>query len=208
MCSEDFYDVEFVKDSGQVRKMNICFDYSKLCSVYTDKGALSEQYGEQYSGDFLNVSSLNRGYIRVIEVGTNLKNRALRSINFARILGYSKAQPDLTFIDIDLDTVKNTFLYKASEGGINYKEFVDMLDVFEVGTTREYNGKRVSSYMELESWVESQEILLSTPFIKQLALFMIGNPLWYPGYPKNSDISSKDFDLSDLSEDDFDFELG
>lgn len=209
MCLKDFYNVTFVKDSGQKRSINVCFDYDKLCEVYNDKGLLSDAYQEQFKGDFLNVRTLERGYIKVIEVGTNLRNYALRSINLARILKIEKADPDLTFVNVDLDTVKSTFLSCLYNKNINYKEFVDMLDIFKVGTTRNYNGKVISSYSELESWTESQEMLLSTPFLKQLALFMMGNPQWFDNYTgERKEIVSEDINDTSESDDldlDFDF---
>lgn len=179
MASRDFYNVTFVKDSGQEREINICFDYDKLKEVYKDLGALESAFGEQYKGAFMDSNTLDRGYIRVIEVGSCLKSCAVRSINFARILKIEQAKPDLTFVDVDLATVRNEFLSGISYKRINYKEFVDMLDVFNVGQSRNYNGHRLATYADIESWVAQQEVLLSTPFIKQLALFMMGNPQWY-----------------------------
>lgn len=87
-----------------------------------------------------------------------------------------------------------------------------MLNLFGVGTTRMHNGKVISSYPELESWVDSQEVLLSTPFIKQLALFMMGNPQWFDGYtgeevvaPVVEETTDDTSDLDDL-ELDWDFD--
>lgn len=211
MCSKDFYNITFVKDSGQERVVNVCFDFDKLSSVYKDKGKLVEAYEEQFKGDFLNSASLSRGYIRVIEVGTNLKNYALRSINLARILKVEKAEPDLTFVNVDLDAVKSTFLNMLCSKKVNYADLVSALDLFQVGSDRNYNGKPISSYSELESWVDMQEVLLSTPFIKQLALFMIGNPQWFEGYTGDSSIvdsmvENDDYTLDD-DLDDFDLVL-
>lgn len=207
MANKDFYNVSFVKDSGQDRIINTCFDYDKLSSIYKDKGLLSSSYEEQFDGDFINSPSFSRGYIRVIEVGTNLKNHAVRSINVSRIYKIEKSEPDTTFIDIDLDSVKSTFLNMLETQNVNYNNLVDMLDIFQVGSTREYNGKRINSYFELESWVDAQETLLSTPFIKQLALFMIGNPEWFKGYNGESKVveySNDEDNLLSLDELDFD----
>jgi len=206
-ASKDFYNVTFIKDSGQRRDITVCFDYDKLHSVYKDEGLLREAYEGQYAGDFLNVKTLERGYVRVIEVGTNLKNYALRSINMARIIKFEKTEPDTTFINIDLDTVKSTFLRKVDSHSINYKEFVDMLDVMQIGSTRNHNGKRISSNAELENWVEAQEVLLSTPFIKQLALFMIANPIWFDGYTGEEGLDKPE-DALNNSQDDGELEFG
>jgi hypothetical protein len=209
ICSKDFYNVTFVKDSGQKRTICVCFDYDKLLTVYKNVGLLSSAYEEQFKGDILNAKTLSRGYVRVIEVGTNIRNEALRSINLARILSIEKTEPDLTFINVNLDTVKNTFLSKLSSKKVNYPELIDMLNLFAVGTTRMHNGKVISSYSELESWVDAQEILLSTPFIKQLALFMMGNPQWFDGYTgEESEVVTPVEDYTtDTSDDDLEFDL-
>ena len=214
IASQGFYNVTFLKDSGQVRTINVCFSFEKLSEVYKDRGALLDAYSEQYKGVFLDCETIFRGYIRAIEVGTCIKSSPVRAINLARIIKIEKAEPDLTFINVELGYVKDTFLDYVASKNINYKEFVDMLEVFQVGTSREYNGKVISSYMELESWVTSQEILVSTPFLKQLALFMLGNPQWFEGYtgeakPTIYDVDDSDsddsFDLDDL---DFDLDFG
>lgn len=209
MTEKGFYDVTFIKDSGQERVINICSNYNMLCEVYKNKGLLTDAFEEQYKGDYLDSPTMPRGYVRFIEVGTNLESHAVRSINLARIVSIKKAEPDLTFVDVNLDNVVSTFLNKVSVQNIDYKEFVDALDMFNVGTTRKYNEREINSYSDLENWVNMQEMLLSTPFIKQLALFMMGNPQWFGVYTGKEetviaeDISSidEDFDM-DL---DFDF---
>lgn len=210
-CSRYFHNITFVKDSGQKRTMNVCFEWNKLKEVYCDKGLLLQSYEEQYHGDFLKSEFLPRGYIRAIEVGTSLKSKPVRSINLARILKVERAEPDLTFINIDLDTVRDSFLNLIASKNINYKEFVDMLEVFQVGKDRTYNGKVISNYAELESWVDNQILVLSTPFLKQLALFMIGNPKWFEGYDGTEKpipaIDMVDFNNSDDEDDDLDFDL-
>ena len=210
MAFRDYYNVTFLKDSGQVRTINVCFDFEKLSKIYTDRGALLDAYNEQYNGVFLECSTIFRGYIRAIEVGTCIKSSPVRSINLARIIKIERAEPDLTFINIEINSVKDTFLDYVSTKNINYKEFVDMLDVFQVGTSREVNGKVISTYMELENWVTSQEILLSTPFLKQLALFMLGNPQWFEGYTGESKplIDDDSDDVIDFDDLDFDLDFG
>ena len=181
-ASEDFYDVTFVKDSGQQRTVNICFSFDKLNEVYSDKGKLMEQFGQQYQGDFMNVKTLERGYIRVIEVGTSLNSGATRSINFARIIGIEQKEPDTTFINTDLDLVLDTFIRCINTVTAPVKDIVEMLEVFGVGQSRKVAGREIANVQDLEDWAKAQEMLLSTPFIKQLALFMMGNPQWFNGY--------------------------
>lgn len=181
-ASQDFYDVTFVKDSGQTRTVNICFNFNKLNEVYSDKGKLMEQFGQQYQGDFMNVKTLERGYIRVIEVGTSLNSGATRSINFARIIGIKQNKPDTTFINTDLGLVLDAFVHGINSVNVNVRDIVEMLEVFNVGQSRKVAGREIANVQDLEDWARAQEMLLSTPFTKQLALFMMGNPQWFNGY--------------------------
>ena len=213
-ASNDFYDVTFVKDSGQVRTVNICFSLDKLREVYTDDGKLIDQFGQQYQGDFMNVKTLERGYIRVIEVGTSLGSGATRSINFARIIGIEKKEPDTTFVYTDLDKVLNTFIRCINTNNVPVKDIVDMLDAFDVGQSRRVAGRGLANVQDLEDWARAQEMLLSTPFIKQLALFMMGNPQWFNGYTGNDSITAEPVDVpsenssnSSLSGLDFDLDF-
>lgn len=214
-ASEDFYDVTFVKDSGQVRTVNVCFDLGKLRTVYADDGKLMEEFGKQYQGEFMNVHTLERGYIRVIEVGTSLNSGATRSINFARIIGIEKAMPDTTFVNTDLDLVLDTFVRCVNNIKAPVKNIVEMLDVFGVGQSRKVAGREIANVQDLEDWARAQEMLLSTPFIKQLALFMMGNPQWFSGYTGDdsggvavgaTDGSSNE-SSSDFESNGFDFDL-
>ena len=208
LASQDFYDVDFLKDGGASRTINITFNLGKLRSVYQDEGKLREQYAQQYKGEFMESKNLERGYIRVIEVGTNIDNGATRSINYARITGFRKAAPDLTYLNIDLESVVDTFKECLEGSKYNVSEIVEMLDMFNVGDDRNYGGKPIKNMMELINWVDSKAMLLSTPFIKQLSLFMIGNPQWFDGYTGKRKVytgdtgssSGEGFDIGDIDD--------
>lgn len=212
-ASKDFYDVTFYKDSGQERTINICFSLDKLREIYSDEGLLREEYEKQYAGEYLSTKTLERGYIRVIEVGTKLSCGATRSINYARIIGIKQAKPDTTFVNIDLNSVCDTFINIVSSGSVPISELVEVLDVMEVGTSRKYAGHVLKTALDVENWVRSQEMLLSTPFVKKLALVMLANPHWFNNYTgeeqssfantstEQSDVSStpaKDLEIDDL----------
>jgi hypothetical protein len=130
----------------------------------------------------MNVKTLNRGYIRVIEVGTCLNSGATRSINFARITGIAQNNPDTTFVNTDLDLVISTFVRGINSISEPVKNIVEVLEIMNVGQKRLINGRGIATVVDLEDWARSQEMLLSTPFLKQLALFMMANPHWFGGY--------------------------
>ena len=181
MCDSNYYNITFIKDNGSERTINITSNLSLLRKIYTKNDSLLvSEFEKQYKGDYLNNHNLSRGYIRVIEVGTCLDGGATRSINVARIVKIEKCEPDLTYIDIDLSIVMDTFINAISVlKTATIADVVDALNMFNVGNKREYAGKPITTSQELEAWAKTNEIVLSTPFIKQLAVFMLGNPLWF-----------------------------
>lgn len=182
LCSEDFYSISFVKDGGMKRVINTTFDISKLRDIYGDTDFFRIGVEGMYNGDFINNPTLERGYIRVFEAGASKYDSALRSINYARILEFKKEEPDLTYINIDLSSVMEEFSRGINNAMINVSEIVDMLDIFDVGQERKIGDRKILTTQDLESWANGQEVLLSTVFLRQLALFMIGNPQWFSGY--------------------------
>lgn len=208
---EDTYDVVFSKDSGQIRTINTTFSTEKIMSVYT--GSIVNNHLEGvYDGDFLANSTLERGYIRVFEMGSSIYDSPLRSINYARIISFCKAEPDLTYMNIDMDCVMETFIncvYDLKQTQID--ELVESLEVYDVGTERKINKMDLATANDIEMWAESQIILLSTVFLRQLALFMLCNPNWFKGYtgaPKTQQTGNSKVDFCENIEDEFELALG
>jgi len=182
---EDTYNVVFSKDSGQERTMNVTFNTDKLREIYDDS-YVTDATESWYMGVFEENPAFERGYIRVFEVGSSIYDSALRSINYARIISFEKAEPDLAFMYVDLDSVLGEFT-KRVKGSLeiskNLKEVVEGLEMFNVGTSRNLAGNiKITSIQNLITWAEGQMTLLSTVFLRSLALFMLGNPQWFEGY--------------------------
>lgn len=186
------YDVTFLKDGGQVRVMNTTFSKNIVDSLYTNNTEfVNSNWSRVYDGDFGGNSTMDRGYIRVFELGSSIYNNPTRSINFARIIGFEKAEPDMSYMYIDLESTLETFikcLYNRTWSDAEIEELVESLEAFEVGSTREINGAKVKSVMQLENWANQQNILLSTVFIRSLALCMIANPHLFEGYTGTPDV--------------------
>ena len=186
LAQEGTYNVHFIKDSGQKRCINTCFSQDIVSKLYSGNKSVAENWNQVYNGSFESNPTMERGYIRVFEVGSSVYNSPTRSINFARITAVEKAEPDMSFMYIDMDAVLDTFIhyifsYKWRDSD-EIEEFVSMLDAFEVGTKRVVNNVRMSTVTQIEAWAQSQNTLLSTVFIRQLALFMLANPQWFEGY--------------------------
>lgn len=180
------YDVTFIKDSGQVRVLNTTFDRELVDKLYSGNiEFVNTNWDLVYGGDFIGNSSLERGYIRVFELGSSVYNNPNRSINFARIIGFSAAEPDMSFMYIDLEHVLETFnscIYSRDWSSEEISDLLENLENFEVGTTRDLNGAKINSVMQLENWASLQNVQLSTVFVRKLALCMIACPHLFNGY--------------------------
>ena len=180
-CS-DYYNIDFVKDGGQERTINTTFSTSKLRDVYGDTDFFRRGVEGMYNGNFLDNPAFERGYIRVFEVGSSKYDEPLRAVNYARIIKFYKSEPDLAYINVDICSAMEVFKECIKDVRIPVDEVVEMLNIFSVGTERKVNDKDIKTTQDLENWVDAQEILLSTVFLRQLAMFMIGNPQWFRGY--------------------------
>lgn len=201
---EDTYTVEFYKDGGQERKINTTFSLNKIRELYTDNNFISRGMQGMYDGDFLANPTMERGYIRVFEMGSSIYDSPLRSINYARIIRFYQEEPDATYINIDLDGVLEAFVRGINNRKVKPYEVVDMLEVFQVGSSR---PKKSSTPTDLEDWAYGQKMLLSTVFLRSLALFMLANPQWFEGYtgtPKDYSSTTEDNTISS-QQDEFDF---
>lgn len=205
---EDTYNVTFSKDSGQERVINVTFSVDKIRSIYDDN-YVKQATDSWYMGTFEENPSFERGYIRVFEVGSSIYDSALRSINYARIISFEKAEPDLAFMYVDLDSVLEEFTRRV-KGNIeiskHLKEVVEGLDMFNVGTKRTIGATdlKITSIQNLITWAEGQMTLLSTVFLRSLALFMLGNPQWFDGYTG----SPSTYSAEDTGDWDDDLDLG
>lgn len=192
------FDVTFVKDSGQVRVLNTTFCKEKVDQLYAgNESFVNSNWDLVYSGDFIGNSSLDRGYIRVFELGSSIYNNPTRSINFARIIGFSEAEPDMSFMYIDVDHVLETFnqcLYSRDWSEAEITELLEFLENFEVGTSRDLNGAKITSVAQLENWANLQNVQLSTVFVRRLALCMVACPWLFNGYTGTPDV------LNDMKE--------
>ena len=116
----------------------------------------------------------------------------------------------MAYINIDLDSVLDSFkngIYSVN--GLSVSEVVESLKLFEVGTDYAINGVKLLSVNDLEVWADAQHMLLSTVFLRQLALFMMGNPQWFKGYTGAPKVIESSNDGAGMkAEVNFDFDLG
>lgn len=206
-----YLDVSFKKDSGQERSIVISSNIQCIKDIYGDSDFFREGIQAMYNGDFLGNPNIGRGYIRVFEVGGSIYDSPTRSINYARILGIKQItldDIDLSYINIDLNSVLSTFVDGVLTNYKHSRDIIGMLHDFEVSGAKSL--KLTASSNDLEFWANGQVTLLSTTFLRELALFMLACPQWfnnYTGTPKSSPAMASSYSAEppELS---FDFELG
>lgn len=206
--SKDFYRVDFYKDSGQFRNMNVTFNIDRLRSIYNDGENFRVAVEGMYSGDFLENRSLDRGNISVFEAGASKYNVPLRKINYARIVSFEREDPELTFVNIDLEDTINVFrkysTYLYNKVDVVIESFKD----YWTGDITVF-GRKPKTMEEFTSWVEDRYNLVGTVFQQHLALFMLGNPQWFGGYTGEPNVitTSMGENLDEISDEEFSFDI-
>lgn len=204
-ASKDFMAVDFVKDGGADRGIVTTFNTGKLRELYGETDFFREGVQGMYDGDFEYNNTLENGYIRVFEAGASKYDSPLRAINYARITGFRKADPDLTFINIDINKSIESFKMGLHALSVPLGEVIDMLILFDVGSEEDLKSGKINTTSDLENWADGQQILLGTVFLRKLALFMIGASTLFDDII-NCNMNTKSVSTGDEL-DDFEFDL-
>lgn len=212
-AKEKILRVSFMKDNSTIRDLDITFSPDIIRDIYGDGTYLTRGFTECYDGDFLGTNTVMRGYIRAIEVGGSKYDNPLRSVNICRITKVEfDVEPDLTFINIDMDAIVDNFEKSIDLGKADVKRVISGMKDMELIT--ESDASKITTSMELESWVESKNMILGTVFLRGLALFMLSDPQDFPDYtgsPVESSADSFEYKKEEESavgvDDGFDFDL-
>lgn len=199
MC-EDVIKVSFLKDNGQVRDIFTTSNEGKIKEIYGEGTFYGSAINLGFNGNFMENSAISRGYIRVVEIGGSRYDTATRSINYARIIDIDyEEEPDLSFINIDLGVVLDSFQDCVQKHQSKAEEIIDMLEAFDIdgGYWKAKDGETVSTKQKdiatLLIWSEERSMLLSTVFLREICLFMLSNPQWFSdftGKPRELDLGS------------------
>lgn len=172
--------VSFIKDSGEVRDMDISFNNKIIRDIYGESDFYFKAFDGCYTGDFLSTSEIEYGYIKAIEVGGSRYDNPLRSLNFSRITKVVyQVEPNLTYVNIDIDSAVDSFK-EAIRGRVKKSiRVARLLCEFRLMDSEKANA--IKGDFDLESWVDSAR-LMGTVFLRSLAMFMLGNPEEFPNY--------------------------
>lgn len=189
----------YLKDNGTIRELATTVSKDILMDYYEDGLFVNTMLAgvdinSVQQGGMMLSSHINRGYIKVPELGASIYDgTGVRALNIARLLKIEKVDSvDRSFIHVDLNSAINNFA-----DGLDYalKKMPEVLpDIYRSLIGEEPKSlENAVLIKEMNEYANSRGILLTTTFYRQLHLFMVGNPLWFPlytGKPNNQVISS------------------
>lgn len=180
IMQKEMVTVTFSKDNGTDREICTTLNWDIIKEIYgEDSDFFICAKENSYSGDFLGNSAFMRGYIRVPEVGGSMYDDGTRSINYARIKKLEiGSSPDLSLIKIDLATIPDLFRKGVLNNRDSSKDIIDMVKAFDLdgGFWAESAPLTAGSLLD---WFESNEIVLSTVFLRKVCYVMLANPFWF-----------------------------
>lgn len=178
----------YLKDNDTVRELTSTLNKDILMKYYESNafvgGMLSmSDIDSMKQGGMSMSSKMSRGYIRVPELGSSIyDNSGVRALNLARLLKVEEiTEPDTTFIHVDLESVEQNF-YDCIDYAV--KKFPDqVIPIYDalVGEPLETDNV-LSVVSKLNEFVRTSKIILSTQFLRDLHVFMVTNPQWFPMY--------------------------
>lgn len=200
----------YLKDNGTIRELATTLNEDILKDYYDDNIFINTMLSGvdintvQQGGMTLS-SKMNRGYIKVPELGASVYDgTGVRSLNIARLLKAEKIDSvDRTFLKVDLNSVPTNF-----NNGIDYivKTMPDSLkDCYKALVGEEFDETRCSSIPVMaetcKSYVAGRSAFLSTSYHRDLHVFMVSHPEWFPlytGKPAQQITSSANFGVTPL----------
>lgn len=200
----------YLKDNGTIRELATTLNEDILKDYYDDNIFINTMLSGvdintvQQGGMTLS-SKMNRGYIKVPELGASIYDgTGVRSLNIARLLKAEKIDSvDRTFLKVDLNSVPTNF-----NNGIDYivKTMPDSLkDCYKALVGEEFDEAKCSSIPVMaetcKSYVAGRSAFLSTSYHRDLHVFMVSHPEWFPlytGKPAQQITSSANFGVTPL----------
>lgn len=198
--------VIFMKDNGTLRELDTCLSEDLLVDLYKDSSFVSGMLEYAYDGDFLGSKVIDRGYIRVPEVGSSIYDGSgIRAISYTRIAEIQYGvEPDMEFARVDLDGVVFAFSTKLSKlsledvGRVANALVASGFDLSSMIDSEGNHKFQIDSY-QLENWADLMNRVLSTTFQRNLYLFMVTNPQWFGGYTGERVSLASEVSLGDLN---------
>lgn len=200
----------YLKDNGSVRELATTLSEDILRDYYDDNIFINTMLSgidinSIQQGGMMISSKMNRGYIKVPELGASIYDGSgVRSLNIARLLKAEVVtEVDRSFIKVDLGSAETNF-----NNGIEYmaKNMPDSLaDCYKALAGVDFDESKCGTPAQIitacEEYVKNRVIFLSTSYNRELHMFMIQHPEWFPlytGKPAQQITSSANFGVMPL----------
>ena len=195
----------YLKDNGTIRELNSTLSESVMREYYSDDLFIQTTLGgvdinTMKQGGMLLSSKVNRGYIKIPELGSSVyDDTGVRSLNFSRLLTIKPVtEVDRTYINVDLDSVLPAF----SSGVDSLIQKGQVIDCYKALVGEEPETDNAIAVAEsLKAFAEMRVTILSTSFKRTLHLFIVSHPEWFPYYtgkPVNQVVSSADMGIGTM----------
>lgn len=157
------------------------------------------------TNDLTQSTSLERGWIRVAEVGSSKLETGLKAINLARVMSWKEIpieEMDLSYVDVDLEGIVNKFCNALRD--LSKSQFNDLCGVL---SDWKYSYKGGYVIHDVETWVFGKEALHTVTFQKDLYDLMISLPDFFKMNEEEENIHIEESNdiQEDLEEEDFSF---
>ena len=174
--------VSFLKDGGEVRVLDFTFDKDKLEDIYGECEYVRSGLNTSYTGDiFEDSTTLQRGYIKVVEVGNSRYDFPTRNISIARVGSFEfGVEPDLTFINIDVSSSVECCVDILETTPKSTEEVKNSLIAFELITEKEKDSFKTME--DVINFIKDRRSVLTSLWDRQISLYMLANPDIFPTY--------------------------
>ena len=197
----------YLKDNGTIRELPTTLNESILRDYYSDAMFVNTMLAgvdinSVQQGGMSISSKMNRGYIKVPELGASIYDgTGVRSLNIARLLCAEViSEVDRSFINVDLNSVVANFadaldyLFKTDASKV--------IDCYRGVVGKEPESTQPAVMLEeMKKFADGRSVVLSTTFHRSLHTFMITNPQWFPlytGKPNATVTSSANYGITPM----------
>lgn len=192
----DVVRVNFLKDGGEYRSLDFTFNTEKLEEVYGDCDYVRNGLANSYVGDvFDDGTTLQRGYMKVIEIGNSRYDFPTRNISISRIGKFEiGVEPDLTFVDIDVNAAVEACTNALEFTKVSLDKVKDSLITFNLIDDKD--AQALVTMDDVSKFITDRRSILTSLWDRQIALYMLANPDIYPNYTGQPKETSSDEDIS------------
>jgi hypothetical protein len=181
----------YLKDNGTIRELATTLNESIIREYYTDNIFVNSMLSgidinSVQQGGMTLSSKMNRGYIKVPELGASIYDASgVRSLNVARLLKAEVVDSvDRSFINVDLNSVIDNFCDCCDY--LVKTDSQKLYDMYKELTNTDYDETKITSPSvcngACQDYIRDRSTWLSTSYHRELHLFMVLHPEWFPLY--------------------------